>query len=245
MHALLMLGDAFVSLHRSEGFGLPLCEAMAMGKPVIGTGYSANVDFMNAQNSMLVRHRLVEIDEDHGPYRAGWIWAEPDVDHAAELMRRLVDEPGLAAYLGNRARRDIAREMSPARIGEMIASRLHALIEQRMTYHGYENSVLRKAELYWLQDFQDLNNVSCKSHRRLLGPILTVLRKATAYLLRPVFNCQNKYNEKMSEAVATLVQRLCQQQHELVELTRVLHQQRFRARDDESADTEAAPHVAA
>ena len=83
-----------------EGFGLTIAEAMAMGKPVVATAYSANVDFMTETNSRPIRWRLIEIDRDHGPYRKGMTWADPDLDHAAEEMRRLVEDPALARRLG-------------------------------------------------------------------------------------------------------------------------------------------------
>ena len=69
--AVLGACDAYVSLHRSEGYGLVMAEAMARGKPVLATGYSGNLDFMTGQNSLLVGHRLIELEADHGPYRRG------------------------------------------------------------------------------------------------------------------------------------------------------------------------------
>src|SRR3990172_7665696 len=71
VHALMKLSDCYVSLHRSEGFGLPLAEAMYLGKPVIATGYSSNTDFMNVNNSFLVKYSLVELEKDIGPYKKG------------------------------------------------------------------------------------------------------------------------------------------------------------------------------
>lgn len=90
--ALVGLCDAYVSLHRSEGFGLTLAEAMLQGKPVVATGWSGNMDFMTPQNSYPVRFRLAPLERDFGPYRQGMTWAEPDVDHAAELLRRVYRE---------------------------------------------------------------------------------------------------------------------------------------------------------
>jgi glycosyltransferase involved in cell wall biosynthesis len=126
MYALMRLCDAYVSLHRAEGFGLGLAEMMAMGKPVIGTAYSAPLDFMNHKNSMLVCYRMAAIGQSHGPYRAGFSWAEPDMQHAALCMERLASNRQAAQEIGRRARADIERELNPRRIGQLIYSRLLA-----------------------------------------------------------------------------------------------------------------------
>jgi glycosyltransferase involved in cell wall biosynthesis len=130
MFALLRSCDAYVALHRSEGYGLPLAEAMALGKPVIATDYSGNVDFMNETNSFPVRYKLVAIDKDHGPYRRGAEWADPDVDHAAEQMRRVVEAPALTAQRTARARADIERLLSPHAVGQVIRRRLNAILHR-------------------------------------------------------------------------------------------------------------------
>lgn len=119
--------DAYVSLHRSEGFGLTLAEAMLLEKPVIATAYSGNVDFFNLNNGYPVRYHLVEIAEDSGPYPRGAVWAEPEVEHAAELMRRVVEKPDEARGLGARARQDIARELSYAAVGEELRRRMEEI----------------------------------------------------------------------------------------------------------------------
>jgi len=127
INALLKLSDCYVSLHRSEGFGLPLAEAMYLGKPVIATGYSGNTDFMNANNSFPVKYRLVEIEKSMGPYKKGNIWADPDHAHAVELMRLVYNDKKLAAQIGKKASEDIKAHLSPEVIGKMISERFEKL----------------------------------------------------------------------------------------------------------------------
>ena len=81
--------DVLVSLHRSEGFGLPLAEAMYLGTPVIATGWSANVEFMENDCSCLVNYTLTEIKRNIGPYEKGNQWAEADIACASQYMKKL------------------------------------------------------------------------------------------------------------------------------------------------------------
>ena len=127
VYALEAACDCFISLHRSEGFGLAVAECMYLGKPVIATGWSATSEFLNRENGFPVRYRLVELTENHGPYAKGSIWAEPDLDHAVELMRKVVSDPGLSARLGAAARRTIEERFSPAAIGGRYRRRLEAI----------------------------------------------------------------------------------------------------------------------
>jgi glycosyltransferase involved in cell wall biosynthesis len=127
VYALESVCDCFVSLHRSEGFGLGLAEAMYLGKPVIGTNWSANTDFMSQENSCPVRYTLTHIEKDEGPYRAGQIWAEPDIDHAAWYMKALVEDGEFRARLGAAGQLTIRSEYSPAAIGKRYRERLEIL----------------------------------------------------------------------------------------------------------------------
>lgn len=126
VRALQRCCDAYVSLHRAEGFGLGLAEAMSIGKPVIGTAWSGNVDFMNADNSCLVDCTLVPVP-DGGYPGGGERWAEPDAAHAASFMRRLVDEPAYAAALGAKAARDIGETNSLSNAGQIVVERLRQI----------------------------------------------------------------------------------------------------------------------
>jgi glycosyltransferase involved in cell wall biosynthesis len=127
LNGLMAACDCYVSLHRSEGFGLTMAEAMAIGKPTIGTGYSGNLDFMNAQNSYLVEYELGRVGPDCEIYPPEGTWARPSVEHAAELMRRVVERPDEAAAIAARAREDVARELSPQATGAAMRRRLEEL----------------------------------------------------------------------------------------------------------------------
>lgn len=127
LNALMHAADAYVSLHRSEGFGFTIAEAMALGKPVVATGWSGNMDFMTRENSCPVGYTLVTLERDHGPYTRGQRWADPDVAHAAAQMTRLITDEGMAGALGARAARDIQAQLSPLAVGRRIETRLRAL----------------------------------------------------------------------------------------------------------------------
>ena len=99
--------DCFVSLHRSEGFGLGPAEAMSLGKPALITNWSGNTDYMTADNCIAIDYQLVELGRDYGPYKAHQRWAEPDLAQAAHWMKRIVAEPELAKTIGLRGRETI------------------------------------------------------------------------------------------------------------------------------------------
>jgi glycosyltransferase involved in cell wall biosynthesis len=127
--ALVTGCDCYVSLHRSEGFGLPLAECMALGKPVIGTAFSGTTDFMTDENSYLVPYEMTNVGADCEIYPAEGTWAEPDVREAARLMRRVLERRDEARAKGERAHLDVARLYSPEAVGELIRSRLESLRE--------------------------------------------------------------------------------------------------------------------
>ena len=127
MRALQRCADAYVSLHRAEGFGLGLAECMRMGKPVIATAWSGNMEYMTAGNSCLVDYRLVPVGEGEYPHHAGQRWAEPDVGQAAAHMRRLVEDSQFAAAIGAQAASDVREKLSPRIAAERIIRRIEAL----------------------------------------------------------------------------------------------------------------------
>lgn len=114
----------YVSLHRAEGFGLTMAEAMALGKPVIATGYSGNLEYMTEENSYLVGWRLVPVGPGAPPYPPDHHWADPDVEEAAHWMRHVYEHPEEARQRGERARRDILERHSPAARVHFLSERL-------------------------------------------------------------------------------------------------------------------------
>jgi glycosyltransferase involved in cell wall biosynthesis len=124
LYGLMNAADAYVSLHRSEGLGLTMAEAMLLGKPTIATGYSGNLDFMTPENSYLVRHDKAVIAEAVWPYPRGCEWAEPSVEHAAELMRRVFENPDESRRVGERGRDELTSLLAPETAGRRMAARL-------------------------------------------------------------------------------------------------------------------------
>lgn len=125
--ALTAACDCYVSLHRSEGLGLTMAEAMMQGKPVIATAYSGNMDFMNDGNSYLCRFEMESVGPGAVPYCSHALWAEPDIRHAAELMRHVHSNPVEAAEKGRRAAAELGARFSPRRCAEEIEVRWRGL----------------------------------------------------------------------------------------------------------------------
>jgi len=124
---LLASIDCFVSLHRAEGFGLSIAEAMAYGLPVVTTGWSGNVDFTHAGNSALVPFDLVRSELAHGPYAAGTLWAEPKLDAAALLMRRAWQDPAWRKQIAHAGRETVAAKFSAVAVGPAMRERLERI----------------------------------------------------------------------------------------------------------------------
>jgi hypothetical protein len=119
--------DCFVSLHRAEGFGRGLGEAMALGRLAMGTAWSGNMDFMTEANSLLVRSRQVRVPRDAYPHWNGQSWAEPDIDHAAALLCPVLEDPARGRAMAARGQRDVLQGWSYRAVGLRILDRLEAI----------------------------------------------------------------------------------------------------------------------
>ena len=117
--ALFKACDCFVSLHRAEGFGRCLAEALLLGKQVVTTGFSGNTDFCHEPRVALVRHAMTPLQKGDYMWGEGQSWAEPDLDHAAELMRSVRSNPRNTEHDGF--------DFAPSTMGQRYATRLREI----------------------------------------------------------------------------------------------------------------------
>lgn len=205
-HAAVMAAcDAYVSLHRAEGFGFTLAEAMALAKPVIGTAYSGNLEFMDETNSWLVSYELVGIGDGKDPYPADGLWAEPDLDAAAVAMREVVDDPHLAHDRGMRAAADIARLHSPASRAGFLVDRLEAIAAIRhegfAADDGHPWSAVDSAEHY-LSSGPDVESPT------RYGFLSRMMRRFVMRFVRHFAEHQDRVQHSLVESVRELQARL-------------------------------------
>lgn len=135
VNSLIKQVDVFVSLHRAEGFGLVMAEAMIVGTPVIATNWSSNTEFMNSNVACMVDCDFVFLKKDSPPYKKGSVWAEPNVDMAAGYMRRLYREPAYYEHLKQEAQEYILQKLSM----ENAVSRLEKRVGE--IYEAFERNI--------------------------------------------------------------------------------------------------------
>jgi glycosyltransferase involved in cell wall biosynthesis len=129
--ALMAMCDCYASLHRAEGFGLTVAEAMLLGKPVVATNYSATTEFLTPEVGLPVDFTMSPIGAGHPPYPHDAVWAEPDEEHAAARLRWVFEHPEEARALGARARRHAETVLSVEAVGRRMADRLREIHESR------------------------------------------------------------------------------------------------------------------
>jgi glycosyltransferase involved in cell wall biosynthesis len=122
--ALYLACDCFVSLHRAEGFGRGIAEAMLLGKPVITTGFSGNLDFTRQDNALLVQHKLVALAPGDYLHGEGQSWADPDIAHAAQQMLTVVNQPKDIALLAARGQHTVASQHDLHSVGKRYEAAL-------------------------------------------------------------------------------------------------------------------------
>ena len=194
-NAMLAACDCYVSLHRAEGFGLTLAEAMYLGKPTIATGYSGNLDFMSEANSHLVGYEMRTIGDEGGLYPPTGVWAEPDVEHASRLMRAVVERPQDAELLGRRAAADIRRTHSPAAAAASLTEALapaRSRVEQASPPPAL--NLGRATEL--------MTSGPIPPPGRPAGPLRRMVRRGVLRVMRPFTAHQRMLDAELLETLA-------------------------------------------
>ncbi|MEO8482226.1 MAG: polysaccharide pyruvyl transferase family protein [Acidobacteriota bacterium] len=143
--ALVQSCDCYVSLHRSEGFGLTLAEAMALGKPAIATGYSGNLAFMTPDNSFLVPWTAGRVPSGCAFYPPDEAWAEPDLDAAASVMRQVYGDPDLARERGRLGHESVTRDLAGTRTATFVRQRLRDIESGRQPASSAEAAAVPEA----------------------------------------------------------------------------------------------------
>jgi glycosyltransferase involved in cell wall biosynthesis len=186
--ALVNACDAYASLHRAEGLGLTIAEAMALGKPAIATAYSGNLEFMTDENSYLVPYRLSEIPRGIEPYPPNTPWAEPDLDSAAQALRAVVEHPDEARAKASRALHDFAERRTTAIAAAFVLERLadSAAVERYAPNDPLERAIW---ELMWGPDLERAR------------PWARRARSALRPLLRPYVDQQRLVGTLLAEAL--------------------------------------------
>jgi len=107
--SMINQSDCYVSLHRAEGLGFGMAEAMFLGKPVIATNYSGNLEFMSKNNSLLVKYKLMKINKNEYIHSNNQYWADPDLDHAAFLMKKINNDKTLKVKISLNAKKTLEK----------------------------------------------------------------------------------------------------------------------------------------
>jgi glycosyltransferase involved in cell wall biosynthesis len=131
MLSLIRQTDCYVSLHRSEGFGLGMAEAMAFGKPVIGTDYSGNTDFLSDRTGFPVPYTLRPVQHGEYIFSDGQSWADPDEAAATDAMRQVFSDPQERQRRADSGKALIEARYGRTNVGQVAARRLNDIMAHR------------------------------------------------------------------------------------------------------------------
>ena len=185
--------DCLVSPHRGEGFGYNMAEAMYLGKPVIATRYSSNLDFMREDNSYLIDCDLAPIPLTMGPYLRGSMWAEPSVEHLSHLMRTVFEDREGREEKGRRAAQEIRKNYSAQASGERISKRLDEI--------GLRNAKLSRSIFQVHGTGQPIRFLRPETPPEVVAEIRGWLSKPLISVITPVYNVKAEYLRRCIESV--------------------------------------------
>ena len=227
--SLIAACDCYISLHRSEGFGLTMGEAMALRKPVIATGYSGNLEFMNNDNSFLVGHRLVPVPSGCGPYQEGASWAEPDVEEAAKLMRLVVEQPEEARRRALRGAADVGANHGVLNRAQFIRKRLDELRSSDRGVRDRLSVTLGRMSTHLSRPPGESNPPT------VYGRLGRLARRAVIRLSRPVWLGQQAFDQMVLQGLIEAHAELRRMHSEI---------QALKEKVEEAADDSAISHEA-
>jgi len=144
MVSLLASSDCYLSMHRSEGFGLGMAEAMALGKVVIGTNYSGNTDFLSDSTGFPIPYQLQPVRPGSYPYAEAQLWAEPDLQAAARLMRCVYGNPDERQMRAGAGKAFVHAHYSRASVAKLAGHRLDQILERRSARESLSREALMK-----------------------------------------------------------------------------------------------------
>ncbi len=185
--------DCLVSPHRGEGFGYNMAEAMYLGKPVIATRYSSNLDFMREDNSYLIDCELAPIPLTMGPYLRGSMWAEPSVEHLSHLMRIVFEDREGREEKGRRAAEEIRKNYSAQASGQRISKRLDEI--------GLRKTKLSRSIFQAHGTGQPIRFLRPETPAEVAAEIRGWLSKPLISVITPVYNVRAEYLRRCIESV--------------------------------------------
>jgi glycosyltransferase involved in cell wall biosynthesis len=214
-NALLGTCDCYVSLHRSEGLGLMMGEAMALGKPVVATGYSGNLHFMTPENSYLVDYARAQVPAGCEPHSTTAWWADPDLDQAAAYLREVYERPEAARQRGSKGQQDVLERHNRQTSARAIAERVETIRrERRSRVAGRHDaataaeSPLARAGRVGLDELEAMlaplaatSALRLSAGGRSLSGLRTMAQRALFRILRPVWFQQQQFHAHVVSAL--------------------------------------------
>jgi glycosyltransferase involved in cell wall biosynthesis len=200
--ALHRRGDCYVSLHRGEGWGYPLFEAASRGTPVIATSYSGPLDYLDPQAHSLIRFQPRPVRQPYLYYHPSMQWAEPDLEHASELMRWVYYNRDTATSQAVSAAKTIQSAYSPEAVGAMARERLMELLKRTQPQKFLRHEWTRRAAALkpalpipadWYDEDYFENGVKSNWERGYTWPLFQELFQNTADFLTDIFQEASSY----------------------------------------------------
>jgi glycosyltransferase involved in cell wall biosynthesis len=211
-NSMIASADCYVSLHRAEGFGLTMAEAMCLGKPVIATRYGGNLEFMNDRNSWLVDCMMVPIGPEQTPYPADGEWADPDLDQAARHMREIFADPGIARKRAARGASHMRNAHTPQAAGRSLERRLEHIHGRRAHWpRRAHNDALAPN----LDHLTELIAREGQPSARSLGPARRFVRRLMLRLIKPFTAYQHAVDTAVLDSLSALTQDVAKTGHVL------------------------------